>query len=137
MSLRWPLTKNDELLVDCASDTAIEEDGVVTWRRAWDEGIRRVEAGIVSVAKNLAVKFIGAGLGEDFDPTVAQFVVFGGKRILVDADFANRRLGRKLARGETVDIHLSAVRSGGGSGQSLQIGLQFVGIIGQSFQFLA
>ena len=42
-----------------------------------------------------------------------------------------------MTRGETVDVELSAVRSGGGTGQGLQIGEQFVGIVGQSFQFLA
>src|SRR6202034_1012908 len=73
----------------------------------------------------------------DFDAAVTQLVVLGRKRILVNADFANRGLGRKLAGGETVDIHLAAVRSRRGAGQGLQVGQQFVGIVGQSFEFLA
>jgi hypothetical protein len=33
--------------------------------------------------------FVGAGLGENFDSTVAQFVVFGGEGIRVDANLAD------------------------------------------------
>ena len=45
--------------------------------------------------------------------------------------------GRKLARGKAIDVELSAVRSGGGTCQSLQVGEQFVGIVGQRLQFFA
>ena len=77
------------------------------------------------------MEFVGAGLGEDFDPSVAQLVVFRGERILVDANLADRRLRRKLARGESVDVDLAAVRPGGRPGQRLQVRLQFVRIVGQ------
>ena len=40
--------------------------------------------------RKLSMIFVGAGLGENFDASVAQLVVFGGKRILIDADLTNR-----------------------------------------------
>ena len=36
------------------------------------------------------MKFVGARLGEDFDSSIAQLVVFGRERILIDANLANR-----------------------------------------------
>ncbi len=101
------------------------------------EGIGRVEGRVIAIDHELAVKFVGAGLGKDFNAAVTQLVVFGRKRILVDANLANRGLGGKLAGGETVDVHLAAIRSRRGPGQGLQVGQQFVGIVGQSFELLA
>ena len=51
--------------------------------------IGRVEGRVVADGEELPVVLVGTGLGEDFDAAVAKLVVFGGKRILVDADFAN------------------------------------------------
>ena len=83
------------------------------------------------------MKFVGARLGEDFDPAIAQFVVFRGKRILIDPDLANGRLGRKLAGGKAVNVHLPAVRPRRRPGESFEIGLQLIRIVGQGFEFFA
>src|ERR1017187_3799145 len=63
---------------------------------------------------------IAARLGEDLDAAEAQPVVFGGERVLVDADFADGFLGRKLAAAEAIDINGAAVGSGAGAGERLQ-----------------
>ena len=99
--------------------------------------ILRVESRVVAAGLDLAVQLVGAGLGEDLDAAVAQAVVLGGKWILVDADFADRRLRRNLAAGESVDINLSAVGARRRTGQRLQFALQFVGIVGERVQVLA
>ena len=78
--------------------------------------------------------FVGAGLGENLNAAVAKFVVFGRERVLVNADLANRRLRWKLTGGESVDIDLPAVGTGGWTGQRLQVRLQFVGIIGKGLK---
>src|SRR5580698_8699997 len=116
------IEKDRRLLAQRAADISVELCGVVGW---FDSGewIGRVEGGIVTVSEELSMKFVGAGLGEDFDAAVAELVVFGGERVLVDANLADRRLRRELAGGESVDIHLAAVRSGGGSGKRFEIGL--------------
>src|SRR5271157_1460551 len=80
---------------------------------------------------------VRARLSENLDSSVAQFVVFGRKRILIDADLANRRLRRKLAAGESVDVDLAAVGPGRRSGQRLQVLLQLIGIVRERFKVLA
>ena len=75
------------------------------------------------------MKLIRAWFGEDFDAAVTQPVVFGGKRILIDADFANGSLGRKRAACKTIDVNLAAVRACRGASERLKFGLQLVGII--------
>src|ERR1700758_1066092 len=72
---------------------------------------------------------VRSGLGEDFDPSVPELVVFSGKRVLVDANFANGSLRRKLAGGEAVDINLPAIWPSGRSGESLQVRLQIIRIV--------
>src|SRR6266496_5803889 len=81
--------------------------------------------------------FVGSWFGEYFNPAVTQFVVLRREWILIDPDLADRSLWWKLTRGETVNVHLSAVRSSGRPGESLQIRLKLVRIIGESFQFFA
>ena len=61
---------------------------------------------------------VGARLGEDFDSSVTQLVELGRKGVLVDADLSNRGLGWELPGGETIDIELSAVGSGGSNSRS-------------------
>ena len=87
------------------------------------EQIRRVKGRIIAQHKELAVIFVGSRLGEDFYAAIAEFVVFGRKRVLVDTDLANRGLRRKLTRSEPVDIHLAAVRTCRRPCERLQIGL--------------
>src|ERR1019366_51115 len=84
-------------------------------------GIPRIEDVVAEVEEGLAMQLIRAGLGEDLDAAVAQLGELGRERILVDAHFADRVLGRELTAAESVDEDLAAFRAGGGSGQRLQI----------------
>ncbi len=83
------------------------------------------------------MELLRAGLGDDLNAAVADAVVLGGKRILVDADLEDGGLGRKLAAGESVDVDLAAVRSGRGAGQLLEFSLQFVGVVGEGIEVVA
>ena len=80
---------------------------------------------------------IRARLRENLDSTVTQLVVFRGKGILVNADFANGSLRRELSARKTVNIDLTAVGPGGRAGQRLQVLLQFVRIVGKSVEVLS
>ena len=71
--------------------------------------------------------FVSAGLGEDFNTAIAQLVEFGGERVLVDTNLANRRLGWELSGGEAINVELPAVGSGRRTSQGLQIGEQLIG----------
>src|ERR1700751_5616199 len=101
-----------------------------------EKGILRVERGIVTIYGSLAVPFVSARLGENFDTAVADFVVLGGKRVLIDSDFADGGLGGQLSGRKAVDVELAAVWARGGAGECGQVALQFVGIIGKRFEFL-
>ena len=81
--------------------------------------------------------FVRARLGENLDPAISQLVVFRRKWILIDANLADGRFRRQLSGSETVDVHLSAVRSSGRPGKSFEIGLQLIGIVGQRLEFFA
>ena len=61
-------------------------------------GFQRVEVRRVAVHHQLSVELIGARLGEDLDAAVAELVVLGGKRILIDANLADRGLRREAVR---------------------------------------
>ena len=65
------------------------------------------------------MELVTAGLGQDFDASVTELVVFRGKGILVDANFADGGFGRKLAAGKPVDIDLAAIWPSGRAGESL------------------
>src|SRR5258708_5399697 len=73
-------------------------------------------------------------LGENFNAAIAELVIFRRKRILVDANFANRSFGRERATGEAVNIYLASVGSGRRASQRLQVRLQFIGVIGERFE---
>src|SRR5207237_8215476 len=60
-----------------------------------------------------------------------------GKRILINADLADRRFGRQLPTREAVNVDLSAIGTRRGSGERLEVLLQFVRIVGESLQILA
>ena len=83
------------------------------------------------------MQLVGARLGEHFDASVAQLVILGRKRIAVDANLADGRLGRQLPAGESVDVNLPAIRSGCGPGQRLQLAGQLIRIVRQGVQILA
>src|SRR6478609_10331142 len=84
---------------------------------------------MIVVKYELAVDFIGARLGENLNPAKAHTVILRGKRILVDANFPDGRLWRKLATGKTVNVNLPAIGPGGRTGQCLKFRLQLVGIV--------
>ena len=73
-----------------------------------------------------AAILVGTGLGKDLDFAVAQLVVFGRKRVLVDANLADRFLRRELAAAEAVHEDGSAVGTGRRSGKRRKIGCQIV-----------
>ena len=101
------------------------------------ERVHRIECRRVPADKKLAVIVVGSGLGEDFDPTIPELVEFRRKRILVDANLAYRSFGRKLAGGEAIDVHLSAIGTSGRTSQGVQVLLQLIRIIGQGVEVLA
>ena len=87
--------------------------------------------------EKLAMEEVRTGLGKDFDATVSQFVVFGRKGILVNADFPNGGFGRESASGETINVNLAAVRTGRGASEGLKLGFQLIRIVGQGLQVFA
>jgi hypothetical protein len=70
------------VLFDRTTDTSVVLDGVITWLGA-RERVGRVEWRIIPTDQELAMKFVGPRLGEDFDTAVAQLVVFRRERILI------------------------------------------------------
>ena len=63
--------------------------GRIVARFRTSEGVGGIKSRIISFDEKLSVIFVGARLGEDFNAAVAQLVVFRGKRVLIDPDFAN------------------------------------------------
>ena len=110
-------------LADGTADIAVEESGVVARLGAAGKRIFGIERGIVALQLRAAVPLVGSRLGENFDAAVAELVVFGRKRILIDADFADRGFWRELAGGEAINIYLAAVRTGGRARESLEVTL--------------
>src|SRR6266404_8648859 len=126
------------LFVDGAAEVSIVHLGIVPrLRRGARKWIARVQAGGIAVNHELAVEFVGTGLGKHFNSSEAEVIVFRGKWILIDANFTNGRFGWQLTARETVDINLSAVWSGGRPGERLPFFAQFVGIVGQRVEILA
>ena len=99
-----------------------------------DERIARIQILVAEVEEAAAVKLVCARAGEDFHATEAGMIEFRRKRIGVHANLANGTLGRQLTAAETVDEELRAIGASRGTRQSLQVGLQIVGIIGQRVQ---
>src|SRR5260370_29289791 len=99
-------------------------------RLGWRERVSGIEYVVAIFEERAPAILVRAGLGEDLDASVAQLVVLGGERVLIDAHFANRFLGREPPAGEAVDVNLSAVGTGAGARQGLQIGSQIVWIVG-------
>src|SRR5207245_10944461 len=84
------IKKERGLLVDRATDVAAIEDGVVGGLCGFsDKRIPRVKWRGIAVDHKLAVQLVSARLGENFDTSVGELVVFGGKRVLIQADFAD------------------------------------------------
>ena len=82
--------KERSFLVDGSADVAAVENRVIAGLvRLAFKGISGVESGVIAVDHELAMQFVRTGFGENFDATVAKFVVFGRKGILIQANFAN------------------------------------------------
>src|SRR6266404_6384535 len=92
---------------------------------------------MVVVEKELAVQLVRAGLGKDLNPAKAHAIILRGEWILVDADFTDGRLGRKLAAGESVNVDLPAIGPGRGAGQRLEFRLQFIRIVRERIKIFA
>ena len=92
---------------------------------------------VVEAGGNLAAELVHTRFREDFDAAIAKVIVLGRERIRVDANLANRRLGRQRASRKTIDVDLAAVGTGGRAGQGLQVVLEFVRIVGEHIQILA
>ena len=101
------------------------------------DGVARVERALAVVESQAAADLVAAGLGENFDAAETEPVVFGGEGVLVDADFADGFLGRKLAAAEAIDVDGAAIGSGAGSGERLQGVGEIVGIVGEGGQVFA
>src|SRR5579863_965048 len=84
-----------------------------------------------------AMELVPTRPGKDFNPSVAQFVVLGRKRVLIDSDFADRFFGRQLAAAESVDVNRSAARPGRGSGESLEVSRQVLWTISEGLKVAA
>ena len=83
--------------------------------------IARVPFVIGEVIAYGAPELVGPWLGEDLDTAEAQLVVLRRKRVLVDADLANRFLGRQFAATEPVDVDGPAIRPRGRPGEGLKV----------------
>ena len=84
---------------DRPAGRSVQIPGVVRWLlHSHQQRVLRVECRIVSLRLNVAVHRAGARLGKDLDAPVSQPVIFRRKRILIDANLANRRLRAAVAR---------------------------------------
>jgi hypothetical protein len=101
------------------------------------ERVARVERLVHELELGAAAQAVGPGLGEDLDAPEPQPVVLGGKGVRVEADLADRLLGRHAPAGEAVDEELAAAGAGGGTGQGLQRFRQVVGVVGQRLEVVA
>src|SRR5882724_2966332 len=73
--------------------------------------VARVPKLISEVEVDRALELICSGLRENLDSAKTELVVFRSERILVDANFANRFLRRKLAAAKTINENLTSARS--------------------------
>src|SRR5215831_12406304 len=103
--------KERGLLAEGPANAAVVELTVVRWLGDCKR-VPRVESRSVSVRHDVAVELAESWLGGDLDAAVAQLVIFRREGILVDADFQDRFLGRKLPAGKAVNINLSAAGPG-------------------------
>src|SRR5205085_732773 len=136
------LPVNDGVIVDVAPLVIEEEGGLLTQGAAevgadlarveirLDGGKRvaGVECSFAVVEGHLPAKLVGSGFGENLDASESQAVVFGRERVLVNANFADGRLGGKTAAGESIDKNLAAVGACRRTGQGLKIGGEVIGV---------
>src|SRR5208282_5917185 len=84
------------------TDVSVKDFGVIAWLFR-HERIEGVEGGRITIHQDLAMHLVRSRLGENLDASVAQLVVLGGERVLVDANLTDGRLGRELAGGKSVN----------------------------------
>src|SRR5437868_4354671 len=82
--------------------------------------IARVKALVVEIETGPAVKLLRAGLRKNLNPAPARIFVLSRVRVLVDANFTDRFLGRDAAVRKSVYRHLRCVFSLSWSGHRLQ-----------------
>ena len=114
---------------------AVEHVGVIGRLRG-HERIGSVEWRVIALHPEVPVQLVGAGLGEDLDAPETQGVVLRRVGVLIDADLADGGFGRQLSARESIHVELRA-GLGIGAGDGLQLGLQFVGIVGQGAKIVA
>jgi len=88
---------------------------IARFRRPWRQISKRI-SGVKCRCrprkKSLTVKIVCSGLGENLDSPVVEFVVFRGKRILIDADFADGSFRRERTGRKAIYVNLAAVWAG-------------------------
>src|SRR5438046_5106696 len=134
----FPTRRSSDLL--CAQRTAeisvVLRRIVARRRSAALERVFRVERRGVAHHPELSVELVRSRPGQNLYAPVAQFVVLRRERVLIDANLANRSLRRELSCGKSININLSAVRSGRWSRQRLQFGLQLIRIVRKRLEIL-
>ncbi len=99
--------------------------------------IARVPDVVGVIVVERAAIVIGSRLGEYFDAAVTEPVILGRERVLVDANFADRILGREFAAAESVDENRATAGAGRWTGERLKVSRQIVRIVGESLQIVA
>src|SRR5262249_6473071 len=84
-----------------------------------------------------SVEIVRSRLGNDFDATGAQLVVFRRKWVLIDPDLPDGFLRWRNPAAETIDEDRCSTGSGAGSGDRGQLRNQIVRIVRQRLQILA
>src|ERR1700734_301741 len=95
--------------------------GVIRWLCTRQQRIARVKRRVVSPGTDFAVQLACPWFGENLDTSVTKAIKLRGERILVDANLADGRLGRKLTSAEPVNVDLASTRTRCGACQRLQI----------------
>ncbi len=121
-----------------STDTAEPQDAVIIGLgvRRTKKWVRGVESLITTLDVEVAMILIRAGLGEHLHAAVTELVVLGREGVLVDTDLTGGRLRRKLSAGEPVNVDLTAVRSGSGTGQCRKLGRKLIRVIRESVEVL-
>ena len=107
---------------------------VVARHRAVHKRIARIEIVVSQNEESTGMIGVRAGLGENLNTSESGSVELRSERIRVDADFADRTLGRHLTAAESVDKNLRSVWTCGRTRHRGQLRLKIVRIVGQRVQ---
>src|SRR5690606_37820244 len=94
------------------------------------------EPSVVKVAEKASAPAVRSRPGQYLNAAKAEPVVFSRERILVNADLADRFLGRHLSAGKAVYIDLAAVGARCRAGKCLQSLFEFLGIVRKSLKLV-